>query len=111
MAALADSAVGNALDRWRGCMRDNSFEVEDPHAAYDAGLDAALGDDFGQESVIATAHARCTAESNLDLAVAAAYLSATNAVLPELEDDLRALQRLEAQALIRAEEVLGIEGD
>jgi hypothetical protein len=106
MAALADSAVGNALDRWRSCMRDSSFEIEDPHAAYDAGVDAALDDDFGQESVVATAHARCTTESNLDLAVAAAFLSATNAVLPELETDLRALQRLEAQALIRARDVL-----
>lgn len=55
------------------------------------------------------AWASCKVESRLDLAVQAAYLSATNRVLPELEDDLLALRQLEAEALDRAKEILGLE--
>jgi hypothetical protein len=111
MATLADGSVGDALGRWRSCMGDRGFDVEDPHAAFDLGMDAAQADDFAQEAVVATAHAECMAATNLDLTVAAAFLSATNAVLPALESDLKALQRLEAQALIRAREILRIEGE
>ena len=109
-ATLSDDAVGEALESWKGCVREREYEFEDPHAAFDLAMDAAQAGDFEQERVIATAHAECVAESNLDLAVAAAFLSATNSVLPELEDDLLALQQLEEDALVRAKEILGFEG-
>lgn len=109
MATLSDEAVNDALDSWKTCVRERGYEFEDPHGAFDAGAKAARAGDFEQERAIATTHAECTAESNLDLAVAAAFLSATNAVLPELEDDLIALQRLEEEALARAKAILGFE--
>jgi hypothetical protein len=108
-AALSDDAVNDALDSWKGCVRERGREFEDPHGAFDSAADAARAGDFDQERSIATTHAECVAESNLDLAVAAAFLSATNAVLPELEDDLLALQELEKDALARAKDILGIE--
>jgi hypothetical protein len=109
MATLSDEAVGEALDSWKGCVRERGYEFEDPHGAFDAAVRAAQAGDFDEERSIATTHAECTAESNLDLTVAAAFLSATNAVLPELEEDLLALQRLEEEALSRAKEILGFE--
>jgi hypothetical protein len=39
--------------------------------------------------------------------VDAAFLGATNAVLPALEEDLIALQELEEDALVRAQAILG----
>jgi len=110
MATLSDEAVNDALDSWKTCVRERGYEFEDPNGAVDAAVSAAQAGDFDQERSIATSHAECTAESNLDLAVAAAFLSATNAVLPELEDDLRALQQLEEDALSRAKDILGFEG-
>lgn len=109
MATLSDEAVKDAFDSWKECVRESGFEFEDPHHAFESALSAASAGDFDQERVIATTHAKCTVESNLDLAVAAAFLSATNAVLPELEDDLLALQRLEEEALARAKDILGFE--
>ncbi|MEX0630043.1 MAG: hypothetical protein WEE67_09850 [Chloroflexota bacterium] len=108
-ATLADEAVIHALDSWKACVRERGFEFEDPHAAFDSGARAAQAQDFDQERLIATTHAECVAESNLDLAVAAAFLAATNASLPEFEDDLLALQRLEEEALARAKDILGFE--
>lgn len=108
-ATLSDDAVNDALDSWKGCVRGRGHEFEDPHGAFDSAADAARAGDFDQERSIATTHAECVAESNLDLAVAAAFLSATNAVLPELEDDLLALQELEEDALARAKDILGFE--
>jgi hypothetical protein len=109
VATLSDEAVKDALDSWKGCVRERGYEFEDPHHAFDSAASAARAGDFDQERSIATTHAECVAESNLDLAVAAAFLSATNAVLPELEDDLLALQRLEEDALARAKDILGFE--
>lgn len=109
MATLSDEAVNDALDSWKTCVQERGYEFEDPHGAFDAAVSAAQAGDFDQERAIATTHAECTAESNLDLAVSAAFLSATNAVLPELEDDLLALQQLEEDALARAKDILGFE--
>jgi hypothetical protein len=109
MATLSDEAVKDALDSWKGCVQGRGHAFDDPHQAFDAAASAAQAGDFDQERVIAAAHAECVAESNLDLAVAAAFLSATNAVLPELEDDLLALQQLEEDALSRAKDILGFE--
>lgn len=110
MATLSDEAVNDALDSWKTCVLERGYEFEDPHGAYDAAASAARAGNFDQERSIAATHAACVAESNLDLAVAAAFLSATNAVLPELEDDLLALQQLEEDALSRAKDILGFEG-
>jgi len=109
MATVSDEAVNDALESWKGCVRERGYEFDDPHHAFDTAVSAAQAGDFDQERLIATTHAVCTAESNLDLAVAAAFLSATNAVLPELEDDLLALQQLEEDALSRAKDILGFE--
>ncbi|HYN50815.1 MAG TPA: hypothetical protein VES62_07800 [Thermoleophilaceae bacterium] len=108
-ATLSDDAVNDALDSWKGCVRERGHEFEDPHGAFDSAANAARAGDFDQERSIATTHAECVAESNLDLAVAAAFLSATNATLPEFEDDLLALQQLEEDALGRAKDILGFE--
>lgn len=108
-ATLADGSVEAALDSWKACMRQGGYDFDDPHAAFDSAADGARAADFDHEREIATAHAACVTEANLDLAVAAAYLSATSDVLPELEDDLRGLQRLEADALERAKEILGFD--
>ena len=109
-ATLADEAVGGALETWRGCVRDElGMELEDPQAAFDAAMSSAQSGRYDRERAVATADARCKAESSLDLAVQAAFLAATNTVLPELEDDLLALQEFEADALARAKEILGYE--
>jgi len=110
MATVSDEAVSDALESWKGCVRERGYEFDDPHHAFDSAANAARAGDFDEERSIATTHAECTAESNLDLAVAAAFLSATNAVLPELEHDLLALQQLEEDALSRAKDILGFEG-
>lgn len=109
MATLSDDAVNQALDSWRGCVRNQGYEFEDPHGAFDSAFDAARAGDFDQERAIAATHAGCVADSNLDLAISAAFLSATNAILPELEADLLALQQLEEDALSRAKDILGFE--
>jgi len=107
-ATFADEAVGRALDTWRGCVRDElGIETVDPNAVFDAAMSAAQSGDYERERAVATADARCKAESRLDLAVQAAFLAATNSVLPELEDDLIALQEFEEDALARAKEILG----
>lgn len=108
VAVEADDAVLDALDAWKACMREEDFDFQDPHHAIESALPAAQSGDFEQERRIARTDAACKVESRLDLAVQAAYLSATTRVLPELEDDLVALQQLEAEALVRAKEILGL---
>lgn len=81
--------------------------MKDPHAVSGAAMSAAQSGDYERERAVATADARCKVDSRLDLAVQAAFLAATNSVLPELEDDLIALQEFEGDALARAMEILG----
>jgi hypothetical protein len=109
VATETDDAVLDALDAWKACMRQEGFDFQDPHHAIESALPAAQSGDFERERLIARTDAACKAESRLDLAVQAAYLSATTRVLPELEDDLLALQQLEAEALVRAKEILGLD--
>ena len=108
VATETDDPVLDALDAWKACMREEGFDFENPHQAIASALPAQSGD-FEQERSIARTDAECKVESRLDLAVQAAYLSATTRVLPELEDGLLALQQLEAEALVRAKEILGLD--
>lgn len=105
-ATLADDAVGDALDAWKDCVTQEGYEFEDPHGAFEVALTAAQSGDFERERLIAASDARCKVESGLDRAVQTAFLAATNAVLPDLEDDLLALQQFEAAALERAKDIL-----
>lgn len=106
-ATFADDAVVDALEAWRRCvLGELGFVLEDPHDAFDAAIRAAQSGDYERERLIATTDAQCKAESSLDLAVQAAFLAATNALLPEFEDDLIALQQFEQEALARAKEIL-----
>ena len=109
VATVADQAVGNALDRWRGCVFRQGLVFGDPHDAFESALAAALSGDHEQERVIATTDAQCKAESSLDLAVQAAFLSATNELLSDFEEDLMAFQQLERESLARAKDILGFE--
>lgn len=106
VATLADEAVNNALNAWKDCVREQGFEFEDPHQAHDLAMASARTEDYDQERTIAATDAGCKAESGLARAVEAAYLAATNAVLPDLEGDLIALQQFEADALARAKDIL-----
>lgn len=110
-ATFADDAVVGAADTWRRCIRDElGMELADPPAAFDVAMSAAQSvGDYERERVVATADARCKEESRLDLAVQAAFLAATNAVLPEFEADLIALQDFENEALARATQILTTE--
>lgn len=105
-ATLADDVVGDALDAWKGCVAQDGYEFEDPQDAFEVALTAAQSGDFERERLIAGSDARCKVESGLDRAVQTAFLGATNAVLPDLEDDLLALQQFEAAALERATDIL-----
>jgi hypothetical protein len=107
MATLADPSVVQALNAWRDCLAGRGVQWADPHQAFDAALRYAQGGDHTQERLIASADAACKVESGLDRAVDAAFLAATNAVLPALEEDLIALQELEEDALVRAQAILG----
>lgn len=106
VSTLDDAAVLDALEAWKNCVTAEGYEVEDPQSAFELALSAAQSGDFDRERAIATVDARCKADSGLDRAVQAAFLAATNAVLPDLEDDLLALQEFEAAALERAKEIL-----
>ena len=106
MATLEDPLVIQALNAWRDCLAGQGVHWADPQQARDAALSFARAADHAQERIIASADAACKVESGLDRAVDAAFLAATNAVLPALEEDLIALQKLEAEALVRAEAIL-----
>jgi hypothetical protein len=106
VTTFEDQAVVDALDRWKDCVREQGFEFEDPNHGFESALSAAQSGDYDQERLIATTDAECKAESGLDRAVQAAFLSATKAVLPDLEADLVALQQFEAEALARAKNIL-----
>lgn len=108
LAALEEGAVNDALNAWKACVREQGFEFEDPHQAHDVALSAAQAEDFDREREIATTDASCKAETGLARAVEAAFVAATNEVLPELESDLIALQQFEADALERAKEILQV---
>jgi hypothetical protein len=105
-ATLADDAVSDTLNAWRSCVRQEGLEFEDPPHAVAAALTSAQAGDFDSENLIAEADATCKIESGLDGAVQTAFLTAANVVLPELEDDLLALQQFEAAALERAKDIL-----
>jgi len=105
-ATLSDEAVVAALDSWKTCVAKQGFEFEDPNQAFDSASSAAQSGDHDQERRIATTDAACKTESSLGLAVQGAYLSATNANLAAFEDDLIALQQFEAEALVRAKDIL-----
>ena len=105
-ATLAGDAVADTLDAWKACVAQEGYEVEDPGVAVETALAAAQSGDFARERLIATADASCKAESGLDRAVQVAFLTAANASLVDLEDDLLALQQFEAAALERAKDTL-----
>lgn len=104
---VADEAVLDTLDAWKDCVSQEGYAFDDPEDAFEVALAAAQAGDFEGERLIAVADATCKTESGLDNAVQAAFLAATNAVLPDLEDDLLALQDFEAAALERAKDILG----
>ena len=106
MATLEDPLVIQALNAWRDCLAGRGVHWADPQQAREAALSYARAGDHAQERLIAGADAACKVESGLDRAVDAAYLAATNAVLPALEEDLIALQQLEEDALLRAQAIL-----
>lgn len=108
VTTLADDAVADALDAWQDCVAEDGFEFDDPQQAFESAVTAAQSGDFQRERVIAVADASCKTESGLDRAVQAAFLAATNAVLPDLEDDLLAYQEFEAASLERAKDILGL---
>lgn len=108
LTTLDDGAVNDALNAWKSCVREQGFEFEGPHQAYDVALSAAQAEDFQREFEIATIDASCKEETGLARAVEAAFVAATNEVLPELESDLIALQQFEADALERAKEILQV---
>ena len=108
-ATLEDPSVVQALNAWRDCLAGRGVQWADPHQAFDAALRYAQAGDHAQERLIASADSACKVESGLGRAVDAAFLAATNAVLPALQEDLIALQQLEEDALIRAETILGVE--
>lgn len=109
MATLEDPLVIQALNAWRDCLAGRGVHWADPQQARDAALSYARAGDHAQERLIASADAACKVESGLDRAVGAAFLAATNAVLPALEEDLIALQQLEQDALVRAQAILAVE--
>lgn len=109
--AVADQAVVDALDSWRRCVLGRGLLFGDPAEAFESALTAAFSGDYEQERLIATTDAQCKAESSLAPAVQAAFLSATNALLADFEDDLIAYQQLEQEALARAREILNFEGE
>ena len=110
-STVADQAVVDALYTWSRCVfRELGFVLEDPPHAFESALAAALSGDYEQERVIATTDAQCKAESSLDLAVQAAFLSVTIALLSDFEEDLIALQQFEEEALARAKDILNFEG-
>lgn len=109
LATVEDPAVKDALDWWRDCMAEERVPFADPNQAFSGALRYAQAGDYAQERLIASADAACKVESALDRAVNAAFLAATNLVLPALEEDLIALQELEEDALVRAKEILGAE--
>ncbi len=108
VAVKADGAVADALKSWIDCLGSRGVEFTDPGRAYAAALEVAASGDFAEERRIATAHAECAVESNLHRVVATAFASVANAVLPGLQGDLIALQQLEAGAVGRAKDVLGV---
>lgn len=108
VATEEDGQVKDALSAWKDCVRKEGFDFEDPHGAHDLAMVAARAEDYDQERTIATTDAACKRESGLARAFEAAFLAATNAVLPDLEDDLIALQQFEADALARAKDILRI---
>lgn len=103
---LADGAMVDALDRWKDCVGKEGHEFEDPEQAVGLALTAAQAGDFERERLIAATDARCKVASGLDRAVQAAFLAVANRVLPDLEDDLLALQQFEVAALERAKDIL-----
>ncbi|MDQ3691899.1 MAG: hypothetical protein M3406_18065 [Chloroflexota bacterium] len=105
VTTLEDQAVVEALDWWRDCVAEREVYYADPEQAFSGALKFAQASDHAQERLIASADAVCKVESGLDRAVQAGFLAATNAVLPNLEADLLALQELEEEALARAREV------
>jgi len=109
VATLEDQAVVEVLDWWRECVAEREVYFADPEQAFSGALKFAQAGDHAQERLIASADAACKVESSLDRAVQAAFLAATNAVLPDLEADLLALQQLEEEALARARVILAEE--
>jgi hypothetical protein len=105
-AILANGAVVDTLDAWKDCVAEEGYEVEDPGDAVEIALTAAQSGDFERERLVAVADASCKADTGLGSAVQAAFLEAANAALPDLEDDLLALQQFEAAALERAKDIL-----
>lgn len=103
---LIDDAVVDTLDAWKDCVGKEGHEFEDPEHAVGLALTSAQSGDFKRERLIAAADANCKVASGLDRAVQAAFLAAANRVLPDLEDDLLALQQFEAAALERAKDIL-----
>ncbi|HET8778340.1 MAG TPA: hypothetical protein VFN76_11845 [Candidatus Limnocylindria bacterium] len=110
IATIEDGVVVNALDGWRDCAAHRDVFFADPEQARHGAFAFARAGNYDEERRIATADAVCNVESGLGRAVQAAFLSATNEVLPALEDDLRALQQLEQDALDRAKDILGERG-
>jgi hypothetical protein len=109
VAVESDGAVQAAWTSWQACIGERGFAFENPNAAFETALRATFAGDHVQERAIATAHAECAVESNLDVAVTAAFFAASQAVLPGLEQDLIALQRLEEEAAVRGREILGLD--
>lgn len=105
-ATHANGAVIETLDAWKDCVAEEGYEVEAPGDAVEIALTAAQSGDFERERLIAAADASCKADTGLDRAVQAAFLEAANTALPDLEDDLLALQKFEAAALERAKDIL-----
>ncbi len=103
---LSSELVNRALAKWKTCVSHAGDEFETPPNVFEAAVTAAHAGNYESEKRIAVLTATCSTESGLADAIEAAFLSAGNATIPELEDDLLALQQFEEQALERSRSIL-----
>lgn len=103
---LSSDLVNRALAKWKTCISRAGDEFETPPNVFEAAVTAARAGNYESEKRIAVLTATCSTESGLADAIKAAFLSAGNATIPELEDDLLALQQFEEQALERSRSIL-----
>lgn len=103
---LSSDKVTAALGNWKSCVSRSGDDFETPADVFEAAFKAARAADFESEQRLAVLTAQCSTDAGLADAVEAAYLSAGTAAMPDLEDDLLALQRFEKEALERAKAII-----
>ncbi len=107
---LSDGNLQSALSEWRRCMSRSGFEYENPEEATED-----VGQQIGNHPVeearlfeieVATQDVMCRQESDLTIAFGAAFATVAHDLLDDWEDELIAIQEIEAEAVGRARQAL-----